>query len=190
MRKTLYQQARTMVLTVALLSTSVLSAQELSVKTNLLSDVVTVPSVSAEYRISLRWTASLDVSWMPIRQNPDHFLRTFKLQPEAHYWLRAPYTGPFVGPSFQWRLFNMGGLFAFRTSDSRSQGYLLGAGCTAGWHFTLSNRWGLEPSLTLGYAYAHYKRYDDPRSRIPRKKWNVGYFGPIAASVQLVYMLK
>jgi hypothetical protein len=167
-----------------------LQAQEWSVKTNLLSDVATVPSVSSEYRISLRWTTSLDFSWMPVHQMSEHFIRTIKFQPEAHYWLRAPFTGPFIGPSLQWRLYNIGGVAAFRTSDSRSQGYVLGAGCTAGWHFTLSNRWGLEPSVTLGYAYTHYHRYDSPRDDRITKKWDVHYLGPIAAAVQLVYMLR
>ncbi len=169
---------------------SVLQAQKWSVKTNLLSDAATVPSVSSEYRISLRWTANLDVSWMPFYLTHSNYLRTFKLQPEAHYWLRAPFTGPFVGPSFQWRLYNMGGLNVFKTAHSRSQGYLLGAGVTAGWHFTLSNRWGLEPSITLGYAYVSCNRYDAPRSRIPLKRWRGNYFGPTAAALQLVYMLK
>jgi len=191
MKRIRFAYLRAMALAVLLLNGAVgARAQEWSVKTNLLSDAVTVPSVGSEYRISLRWTASLDLAWMPIRQDPDHYLRTFKVQPEAHYWLRAPFTGPFIGPSLQWRLFNMGGLFAFRTSDTRTQGYLLGAGVTAGWHFTLSNRWGLEPAITLGYAYSRYNRYDDPRSRIPLKKWTLHYGGPIAASVQLVYMLK
>ena len=88
---------RAMVLAALLMSVGSLQAQEWSVKTNLLSDVLTVPSVSSEYRISLRWTASVEAAWMPIRQSQDHFLRTFKLQPEAHYWLRAPFTGPFIG---------------------------------------------------------------------------------------------
>lgn len=170
--------------------TAGVKAQKWSVKTNLLSDAVTVPSLSMEHRISLRWTANLDVEWMPLYQSSNRYLRTFKVQPEAHYWFRAPFTGPFLGPSVQWRLYNMGNLPVFHTSDSRTQGWLLGAGVTAGWHFTLSNRWGLEPTVTLGYAYYNCKRYDEPRSRIPIDRVKSSYIGPTAASLQLVYMLK
>lgn len=187
----IYNNARVMLLiAVALCTSSAVKAQQWSVKTNLLSDAITVPSISSEYRISLRWTVNLDLAWMPLRQSSEHYLRTFKIQPEAHYWFRAPFTGPFIGPALSWRQYNMGGLFVFHTSDRRTQGFLLGAGCTAGWHFTLSNRWGLEPSLTLGYAYAKFRRYDSPRSIVPVKRWEDHYIGPTAATLQLVYMLK
>ena len=182
---------RMMALTVLMLcQPTAMQAQKWSVKTNLLSDALTVPSVSSEHRISLRWTACLDVEWMPFYQSSDRYLRTFKLQPEAHYWFRAPFTGPFVGPAFSWRLFNIGDLPVFHTSGGRAQGFMIGGGITAGWHFTLSNRWGLEPTVTLGYAYVSNKRYDVPRSRAPLDRWKGNYVGPLSGALHLVYMLK
>lgn len=165
-------------------------SQQLSVKTNLLSDAVLVPSVGMEHTISRRWTMACDVAWMPLRLSSEHYLRTMKLQPEAHYWFRAPFTGPFVGPALSWRLYNMGGLPVFKTRDSRTQGFLLGVGVVAGWHFTLSDRWGLEPSLALGYAYGEFNRYDAPRSCEVRKRHYLNYFGPTALTLQLVYMIR
>ena len=166
------------------------SAQELALKTNLLSDAVTVPSFGVEFTIARRWTLNTDVEWMPIRQSDNHFLRTLKIQPEARFWFRAPFTGPYIGPSFHWRWYNMAGLPVFKLKDERIQGYMLSAGVTTGWHFTLSPRWGLEPSLTIGYGYCDFRRYAAPSSRIVSSKGYVHYFGPTSASLQLVYMLR
>lgn len=165
-------------------------AQQLSVKTNLMSDAVTVPSLGAEYAVSDRWTVALDASWMPVRQSSGHYMRQLKVQPEAHYWLRAPFTGPFVGPALGYRLYNFAGIPLLKTRDTRTQGYLLSAGVTAGWHFTLSDRWGLEPALTVGYAYTSYRRYDAPDSRQVTRRWYVHYFGPTSLQLNLVYMIR
>ncbi len=165
-------------------------AQRLAIKTNLLTDAMMIPTLGVEFSMSHRWTLSTEVEWMSTYQSHNHYLRTFSVQPEARFWFRAPFTGPFVGPSVQWRMYNMGGLPVFKLKEARTQGYLLAAGVTTGWHFTLSNRWGLEPSLTLGYGYADYKRYGAPRSRVPKRVGHLHFFGPTAASVNLVYMLR
>ena len=185
-----YLRPAALLLFAALLGTTGAHAQQLSLKTNLLSDAITVPSLGAEYALAQRWTASLDVEWMPLRQSSGHYLRTFKLQPEAHFWLRAPFTGPYVGPSLSWRLYNMGGVPLFNTRHARTQGLLLSVGAAAGWHFTLSDRWGLEPALTVGYAYADYRRYDAPRDTHVRRTGFAHYFGLTSLSLHLVYMLR
>ena len=155
-----------MVLAVMLTSVSG-SAQDLAVKTNLLSDALTVPSLGVEFTIARRWTLSTDVEWMPFYQSTNHYLRTFKVQPEAHFWFRAPFTGPYIGPSAHWRVYNMAGLPVL-----------------------LGDRWGLEPSITVGYAYNDYRRYAEPRSCVVSRKCYMHYFGPTSASLQLVYMLR
>lgn len=165
-------------------------SQEIAVKSNLLSDAITVPSVGAEYAFDRRWTASLDLSWMPLRQSSQHYLRQLKLQPEARYWLHAPFTGPFVGPAVTLRWYNMGGLPVLHTKDSRTQGWLIGVGAVGGYHFTLGDRWGLEPTVALGYAYASYHRYDAPRECRVRKRSYAHYLGPLSLGLQLVYMIK
>lgn len=178
------------IIVLAQLSVMEVAAQRWSVKTNLLSDALTVPSLGTEFAVAPRWTFSCDMAWMPARVASQHFLRTLKLEPELHYWFRAPFTGPFVGPSLSYRPYNMGGLPVFNTRHSRTQGWLIGGGCVVGWHFFLSPRWGLEPSVTLGYAYADYKRYDAPRSLEPVRHEYRHYVGPVAACVQLIYMIK
>ena len=166
------------------------SAQELALKTNLLSDAVTVPSFGVEFTIARRWTLNTDVEWMPFYQSDKHYLRTCKLQSEARFWFRAPFTGPYIGPSLHWRVYNMAGLPVFKLKDERIQGNFYAAGVTAGWHFTLSDRWGLEPTVTLGYAYNDYRRYAEPRTNIVSRKCYMHYVGPIAAGLHLVYMLR
>ena len=186
----IYHKVRAMIVLAVMLMAVPGSAQDLAVKTNLLSDALTVPSLGVEFTIASRWTLSTDVEWMPFYQSTNHYLRTFKVQPEARFWFRAPFTGPYIGPSAHWRVYNMGGLPVFKLKDERIQGNFYTVGATAGWHFTLSPRWGLEPSLTIGYAYNDFRRYAEPRSRIVSRKCYMHYFGPTAASLQLVYMLR
>ena len=144
-KKEWMRHKRMIVLAVWWLSGAVCAfCQQWSMKTNLLSDAVLLPSLGAEYAVTPRWTVALDASWMPLRLSSEHYLKELKVQPEAHYWFRAPFTGPFVGPALSYRLYNFGGLPVLNTKDSRTQGYLLGVGCTAGWHFSLGPRWGLE----------------------------------------------
>ncbi len=165
-------------------------AQELAVKTNLLTDAMTVPSVGAEFTISRRWTLNVDAQWMPFRQSSNHYLRTLAFQAGPRFWFRAPFTGPFVGPELSVRMFNMGALPVFHLKEARTQGLFSTVGATVGWHFSLSPRWGLEPAVTLGYGYIDYKRYGEPRSRIVSSKGYTHYFGPVAASLNLVYLLQ
>lgn len=183
-------KVRTMMVSGVLLLCQTAFAQRLAIKTNLLTDAMTVPSLGMEFSIAHRWTLNTEVQWMPAHQSENHYVRTFSVQPEARFWFRAPFTGPFVGPSLQWRMYNMGGLPVFKLKEARTQGYLLAAGATAGWHFTLSDRWGLEPSITLGYAYADYKRYGEPRSKVVNRVGHLHFIGPTAASINLVYMLR
>lgn len=186
----IYIEVRAMlVLAVVLLSVPA-SGQKLAVQTNLLSDAVTVPSVGVEFTIAHRWTLNTNLEWMPFYQSHNHYVRTLKLQPEARFWFRAPFTGPFIGPSAHMRFYNMGGLPVLGLRNERIQGSFWSVGVTAGWHFTLSDRWGLEPALTLGYGYADFRRYAEPRSRIVDRKGFLHYFGPTSANLQLVYMLR
>ena len=181
-------RARMLLMAVVMFSATA-SGQELAVKTNLLTDAIAVPSVGVEYAFAPRWTVNADAEWMPFYRAHNHYLRTLKVQPEARFWFRTPFAGPFVGPSVGWRVFNMGGLPVFDLKNERIQGNLWTAGATAGWHFTLSDRLGLEPAVSLGYGYADYKRYAEPRSRRPVEHSYQHYIGPIALSLYLVYML-
>lgn len=186
----IYYKVRAMVVLAVMLMAVPGSAQELAVKTNLLSDALTVPSLGVEFTIARRWTVSTDVEWMPAYQSSNHYLRTLAFQAGSRFWFRAPFTGPFVGPELSVRMFNMGGLPVFHLKEARTQGLFSTVGATVGWHFSLSPRWGLEPAVTLGYGYIDYKRYGEPRSRIVSSKGYTHYFGPVAASLNLVYMLQ
>lgn len=160
------------------------------VSTNMLTDIWRVPSLGMEYAFDYRWSALLYVAWMPLYQSSQHYVRMFHEQSEIHYWPRYVYSGFFFGPSIGLRLFNMGGMPMFHTSDARTQGSLWSVGCSLGWHFNLGCHWGLEPSLTVGYAYADYNRYDAPRDIRVRRRSYAHYFGPTALALRLTYDIK
>lgn len=167
-----------------------LCAQTLALKTNLVSDAVLVPSLGAEAVVYDRWSVCVSGSFMPVRQSPNHYWRTFSVQPEGRYWLTVPLAGPFVGLGYQFRGYNLGGLPFSHLNDSRSQGRMQGVGISCGWHRILSTRWSLEASAMLGWAHLDYDHYAEPRSDIVVSRWKANYIGPLDLALSLVYIIK
>ena len=181
---------RVVVVTLLLLAPQVSDGQTLAVKTNLISDVVLVPSLGAETMVYDRWSVCLSGSYMPLKLSRDYYWRTFSVQPEVRYWLTEPLAGPFVGAGYQFRGYNLGGLPFSHLKDSRSQGRMQGVGLSMGWHRILSTHWSLEGSMLLGWAHLNYDHYDDPHSDIVVSRWRANYIGPLDLALSLVYIIK
>ena len=72
----------------------------------------------------------------------------------------------------------------------RYEGWLAGAGVSYGYHWVLGNRWGLEATVGVGYAYLDYDKY--PCAKCGRKIGSASehYFGPTKAGITLIFMIK
>lgn len=174
------------------------SAQDIAVKSNLLSDALLNPNVGVEIGLAPRWTLDVTGQLNAWDLSHDRRWKHWALQPEARYWFCDRFGGHFVGLHAHGGQFNIGGfdgrlnLFgtdARKLADTRYQGWFVGAGVAYGYAWVLGRHWNLEGEIGLGYSYTHYDRF---RCAGCGKKTETGrshhYVGPTKAAINLVYL--
>ena len=72
-------------------------AQRAAVKTNLLHDVATAPSLAAEWALASRWTLDVSGSACPWSFENNRKWKFWMAQGEARYWLCQSFYGHFLG---------------------------------------------------------------------------------------------
>lgn len=72
-------------------------AQRAAVKTNLLHDVATAPSLAAEWAFASRWTLDVAGSACPWNFADNRKWKFWMTQGEARYWLCQSFYGHFLG---------------------------------------------------------------------------------------------
>lgn len=166
--------------------------QNVAVKSNLLSDVVTTLDLGAELGLSPRWTLELSASYNPWTFSGNRKLKRFFVRPEARYWLCERFNGHFFGVHLLGGAFNIGGIpLPGLSKEFRHEGRAGGAGVTYGYQWMIGRRWNLEASLGLGYMYARYDKYEcavcGKKLEANRTK---GVFTPTRACISIIYLIK
>ena len=175
-----------------------LRAQDVAVKTNLLSDAVLSPNAGIEIGLAPRWTLDITGQFNGWTMSHDRRWKHATLQPELRYWLCDRFAGHFVGVHAHGGQFNMGGLsngisllgtdFS-RLSHSRFQGWFVGAGVGYGYSWILNRHLNIEGEIGVGYSYTRFDRF---RCAGCGKKEETDkthhYIGPTKAAVNLVYL--
>ena len=172
-------------------------AQRVAVKTNLLADATLSPNVGVEWGIAPRWTADVTAELNAWTLSHDRRWKHWYLQPEARYWLCDRFMGHFFAAHLFGGQYNIGNLdngirflgTDFSTlSDTRCQGWMIGAGIGYGYAWALTRRWSLEAELAIGYAYSRFDRYECAGcGRKIESDRHHNYFGPTKAAVNLIY---
>ncbi|MDR2920377.1 MAG: DUF3575 domain-containing protein [Tannerella sp.] len=141
---------------------------------------------------------------------PEHTarLKYWMIQPELRLWTCEKFQGHFIGFHGQVGQFNVGGLTSLpggwgdgTTGDDgehiydgvqykRFQGWITGAGVSYGYHWMLTDRFSLEFTLGLGYAYLSYDKFGIQDSDLKEASKYMHYFGPTKAGITAVFMLK
>ena len=176
----------------------------LAVKSNLLYDATTTMNLGIEFGLAPKWTLDISGNYNPWTFSENRKMKHWLIQPEARYWLCQRFSGHFFGLHGHYAQYNMGGMlpWGFNTGKMfgsienpnilthRYEGWLAGAGISYGYHWVLGNRWGLEATIGVGYAYLEYDKY--PCERCGRKiaTESKHYFGPTKAGVTLIFMIK
>lgn len=185
----------------ALAATSLPSlAGDFAVKTNLLYDATASVNLGAEVGIAPQW--SLDVNgdinfWNVGSRRWRHWFA----QPELRYWTCHRSVGHFFGVHLFGGQYNIGNLqtkgFKFLGTDFRNlnhdryQGWFAGAGVAYGYSWALSEHWGLEAEIGIGWAYSRYDSYPcgncgNCGNKIENQA-DHNYVGPTKAAINLVY---
>lgn len=171
-------------------------AQNVALKTNLLSDAILSPNAGLEFRLAPRWSFDLSGQYNDWAVN-DHKWKHWLVQPELRYWFCDAFAGHFIG------LHALGGEYNYGNFDSklsffgtdysifkneRHQGWYIGAGIAWGYAVILSRHWNFEFELGIGYVYTHYDTYkcEGCGKKIDEDKSH-NYFGPTKVAMNLVY---
>ena len=179
-------------------------AQKAAVKTNLLYDATSTLNLGVEFGLGRRWTLDISGNYNPWTFSQNRKMKHWLVQPEVRWWSCTRFSGHFLGLHALGGGYNWGGMlpWGFRTGrmfgsirnenmqNHRYEGWLAGAGFSYGYHWVLGNRWGLEATVGLGYAYLDYDKY--PCVKCGRKIGSESrhYFGPTKAGITLIFMIK
>lgn len=174
------------------------SAQEIGIKTNLVSDALLNANIGAEMRLSPKWSIDLSGDFNFWDLSHDRKWKHWTVMPEARYWLCDALGGHFFGAHLLGGEFNVGNLdlpFSFLGSDfrqlrdNRFQGWRAGVGIAYGYSWLLSKHWNLEAEIGIGYVYARYDRFEcaDCGRKVESNRSH-HYFGPTKAAINLVYV--
>lgn len=128
-----------------------------ALKTNMLYDACGLLNLAAEVQVHKKMTVELPLTVSLWDLSSKHAVRTVELQPEARWWMgKEAGRGHFIGLHAHVAWFNV------KWNDNRYQDTdrpLLGAGLSYGYKLPLSEHWGAEFTMGLGYANMKYNTY-------------------------------
>lgn len=171
-------------------------AQNLALKTNIVSDVSLSPNLGLEVGVAPKWTLNL-AGQLNLWSVDGHKWRHWLVQPEGRYWFCRRFQGHFIG------LHAIGGQFNFgninfpvkflgsdfnKLKDRRYEGWGAGAGIGYGYAWALSQHWNIEAEIGVGWIHA---RYDEYPCTVCGTKYGSGhhnYFGPTKVAINIEYL--
>lgn len=179
-------------------------AQKAGIKTNLLYDATSTMNLGVEFGLSPKWTLDISGNFNPWTFSDYRKMKHWLVQPEARYWFCEKFNGHFFGIHAHGGQYNWGGMlpWGFKNGkmfgsvknthilENRYQGWLAGAGISYGYQWILGNRWSLEATIGVGYAYLSYDRYPCGACGEKLGEGHKNYFGPTKAGITLIYMIK
>ena len=195
MKKILFRMA--MVFVGMMLATQ-LQAQTVAVKTNLLYDATATINAGIELGLAPKWTLDVSGNFNGWTMSHDRKWKHWMAQPEARYWFCDRFAGHFLGFHALGGQYNIGhlknnikflGTDFSKLSDSRYQGWFIGAGIAYGYAWVLNKHWNLEGEIGVGYVYTEYDRFNCKGcgKKVEEDK-NHHYFGPTKAAINLIYV--
>lgn len=179
------------------LGSSTAQAQEVAVKTNLLSDALLNISGAAEFGLAPKWTLELGGSYNGWTLSHNRRWKHWAAQPELRYWLCERFGGHFFGVHAHGGQFNIGGIdtdFKLlgtdfgKLADARYQGWFIGGGLAYGYAWQFSRHWGMEAEIGVGYSYTRFDQFRcSGCQRKTHEDLDHHYLGVTRAAINLVY---
>lgn len=174
-----------------------MQAQNVGIKTNLISDGFLSPNLGIEIGLARKWT--LDISGQTCLWDVNHHKwKHWLAQPEARYWFCDRFAGTFLGIHALGGQYNFGNIHNnikflgsdfSQLTDYRFQGWAAGAGVAIGHAWVLGKHWNLEAELGIGWIYTKFDKYacsDCGRKVASNQHHN--YFGPTKLNLALEYI--
>lgn len=143
-------------------------AQNVAIKTNILSDAILNPNAGIEIGLAPRWTLEVEGEFNGWNLSHDRRWKHWAAQPEVRYWFCDRFGGHFIGVHAHGGQYNIGGIdldfkilgtdFS-RLKDSRFQGWFVGGGVSYGYDWVLSRHLNLEAEIGVGYSYTRFDQF-------------------------------
>lgn len=168
------------------LLTHLVHARFFGVKTNAIYDAFTL---NAGVEVGVAKYISIDLSGS---YNPWANWKHWLVQPEVRYWFHKKLEGHFIGPHLHFGQYNFSRLnLSSNMRNHKYQGDFYGGGVTYGYQWVLGDRWRVESSIGLGYAYIKYDKYQYfcEKCGEVEKSGTRNYFGPTKISVSFTYLI-
>lgn len=158
-----------------------------ALKTNLIYDIVLMPSLEAEYRINNRWSINLEgeIAWWK-KDSRHKYYQLATISPEGRYWFKTkePWHGHYLG------LF---GGFSWYDLENGGRGYKGEAemvGVSYGYMFPIGRYLSFEAGIGVGYMHSKYEEYLPIDGHYVYQQTNrLNYFGPLKLKFALVWRL-
>ena len=177
---------------VIVLSATRLSAQDWSLKNNLLYDASLTPNANVEFGLSPHWSTDIGFGLHPWTLSGDKKLRHWLLQPEVRRWFCQRSNGSFLAFHLMGGEFNAGNVklpfgIAPTLRDNRYEGWYVGGGIGYGYQWPVTRHFSIEAEVAVGYDYIHYRKYPCAECGTMKDKGNYHYVGPTKIALNLVY---
>lgn len=175
-----------------------LYSQSVGLRSNALYWATTTPNLGFDIRLGTRSSFSLSGGYNPFsfprRTLSDGSVVNSKFKhwvviPEYKYWFCQSFERHYIGIHGLLGSYNIGGILSGKLSRYRYKGHAYGVGLSWGYQWALGKRWGLEASLSGGYVYLPYDKYECESCGDHLGSFKRHYFGPTKAEISFVYYL-
>ena len=181
------------------------NAQPVAIKTNLVSDAITSPSLGIEIGTGNKNTLQLFYSLNPWTfssdSHGDRKARYWNVMPEFRWWTCSKFNGHFFGVHLMGGEYNAsnvalpipgaffkGDNLTKEVKDHRYQGGYAGGGFTYGYQWILSRHWNFEAEIGVGYNYVWYDKYPCYECGSKIASGHTNYVGVTKVGLSLLYI--
>ena len=147
------------------------------IKSNLVYDLLLMPSLEVEYRINDRWSAAVEGNMAWWHRNGKHkYYQLATIVPEVRYWFRpqGPRRGHYVG------LFGGGGWYDLENGGRGYKGEGGMVGVSYGYQFPVGRYFAFEAGVGVGFMTTKYEEYLPLEGHyVYQQTSRTNYFGPL-----------
>lgn len=174
--------------------TSLLSAQDVAIKNNMLYDLTATPNLGVEVGVSKHFSLDLSGGYHPWSFMDNKSLEHWVVQPELRYWLFERFDGHYIGLHAQYMDYKFSGLDLPWGMDKENgyDGDAFGAGISYGYQMYISPRWNLELTIGGGFNQLEYSKYilEEKGLRTDLGRFKRNYYGLTKLGISIVYIIK
>ncbi len=155
------------------------------IKSNLIYDVLLMPSLEIEYRFNERWSAAVEgnIAWW--HNNGKHkYYQLATIIPEARYWFKPQGSrrGHYVG------LFGGGGWYDLENGNTGYRGTGGMVGASYGYMFPIGKYFAFEAGVGVGFMTTKYEEYLPQDGHYVYQQTNrTNYVGPLKLKFAFVW---